>query len=141
MTDCPPQMIKSGKKGCYLNKLTLSELLFECGKFPWEIIRVLSHYEDMTPPTFAFQSKITYVDLIRHDIRILVKKDENEEMEAKFKEWNVLKNEELSFYDYMDKLKYENELLKKQVADLLNSTSWRTTKPLREFKRLLSRMI
>jgi len=39
MTDCPPQLANNGLKGCYLNKLVLSELLYFCGKLPWQKAR------------------------------------------------------------------------------------------------------
>jgi len=76
MTDCPPQMVSSGHKGCYLNKLTASQLLSEIGRLPWSIVRFERAYETMLqPPAFAMDQGVPIVDVLCHDIRLLVRKD------------------------------------------------------------------
>jgi len=75
LTDCPPQMINSGKKGCYLNKLTVSKLLSLCGSWPWSIIRFERGYESKNLPEFIKLSDYSIVDLRCHDIRLLIRKD------------------------------------------------------------------
>ncbi len=76
MTDCPPQMIHNGKKGCYLNKLTMSKLLAVVGEYPWSILRLDRMYEHMpVPPFLANCRDFNLTDVFNHDFRMLVKKD------------------------------------------------------------------
>jgi SAM-dependent methyltransferase len=75
LTDCPPQLIDNGQKGCFLNKLTMSEFLAEVGKLPWSIIRLARAYEQGDVPPFLEASPFPKTDLRNHDFRILLQKD------------------------------------------------------------------
>ena len=75
LTDCPPQLNNCGNKGCFLNKLTMSEFLGEVGKMPWSIIRLARAYEKGLLPEFLNTSHFSETDLRNHDIRIILQKD------------------------------------------------------------------
>ena len=75
LTDCPPQMMQAGYKGCFLNKLTASQLLGEVGRRPWSIMKFDRAYEAIPVPDFARSSGIPMGDILNHDIRLLARKD------------------------------------------------------------------
>ncbi len=75
LTDCPPQMVQSGHKGCYINKLTMSDLLYEFGRLPFSILRLDRIYETMELPPFLKDATIPESQLRNSDFRVLLRKD------------------------------------------------------------------
>ena len=75
LTDCPPQLRAATANGCYLNKLTMSQLLAEVGNHPWSIIRLDRAYETMRLPDFIETEKLKLSDLVTHDFKMLLTKD------------------------------------------------------------------
>lgn len=64
-----------GEGGHFLNKLTVSQLLAEVGKQPWDILRLerVAHYTKQLP-AFLAESPVPKVDLLVREFRLVIVK-------------------------------------------------------------------